>query len=935
MIIEKQIKVFISSKCGGERMGLNHMVTDISKEKKDVADGAMRTNYDLVRRSLKTSLESTGFIQTYVFEESEASTLPVQDDYFDELDTSDVCLFLIDNFDEGIPNGVLKEINRAQSQNKKSIFLFLNHPNREKTSVQHNLMTAKGLHYVEINDIREFIDEGYRSVITDILTIYQMYCRGKISYSEELAPSVEITPAGFLVDTQDISESIFKSLDSTKNKLTSLAFIPNKEPAQSTELDKLCLSVLEFLLGDKKFCDLNLTSLLQVLSELQEPKLHNLVCKRWEAISSFYSGNLDGAIRILESKYTEYSENLTMPKWLLGDILIDLRNFNFINDSINNKWTISIQEEITKLDIPIFFPLIDRFSKNISDSIIERNFDRLTSSPYTTRFLNYEHILGYISAYLFTAIYYGSYTHIVLTLEKLQEVLFDLAQQDQSLLNKISLIKVSILHGDDRDFEKITRLYKSSFSHSTGKELLDLYRLADTKPLPYLRSVWKINIFRELGYYFSDIDYEFISDEIRGILYNCLQEENLNINLMGKLLKALKSNTRRFPDEKIIRVAIDIFNKKYYRFFDSAFDLLRNLRFSEISQDLLSRLWLEVKDVLEITEDKNQYPKIESFLIGIRKSLDGFDSEIDVWVQKYYPDFYKNDYRLEIFPVERASYIPRYIDSIKARNELQGKNGIYIAFVENPFNTIERIIELNNISLSDDLVNSLLKELANTLFSETQTYAEKNSALQLLMFLKKQEFSQTYDWESYYSNIKQNIGNIEKGYSSLFESDGALVLRLNLITCRITFEDDCLPELLEILTILNNSDSREIISSLILLRKFLKLEKERILDNSIVSVFLQYISAFCFHNSGDVRFATVRALYHLIESPYSDFVVGRLTKMMDDDSFEVKWAIVEQAPLIRHKDILAFNYVVSKAQIDNNYLVRTAIRDIVRNLENL
>ncbi len=119
MNTEERINVFISSKCGGERLSFNKLVEDNSNDKKNLAERANRTSYDLVRRALKVALENTGFIKTYVFEDAAASTAPVRDDYLYKLDRSDICLFLIDNFEREIPQGVLLEYERARQNNKK------------------------------------------------------------------------------------------------------------------------------------------------------------------------------------------------------------------------------------------------------------------------------------------------------------------------------------------------------------------------------------------------------------------------------------------------------------------------------------------------------------------------------------------------------------------------------------------------------------------------------------------------------------------------------------------------------------------------------------------------------------------------------------------------------------------------------------------------
>jgi len=129
------------------------------------------------------------------------------------------------------------------------------------------------------------------------------------------------------------------------------------------------------------------------------------------------------------------------------------------------------------------------------------------------------------------------------------------------------------------------------------------------------------------------------------------------------------------------------------------------------------------------------------------------------------------------------------------------------------------------------------------------------------------------------------------------------------------------------LALLNSSEEYEIISSLIALKDFLSFEVNNLVGKPVLPILVQYISAFCFHESHDVRYRTVQALYMLIESQYADFVVNRLSKMMDDDDYKVRWAVLHQVSMIKKINELTYNYIVGKAKIANNYLVRRVVEN--------
>jgi hypothetical protein len=438
---------------------------------------------------------------------------------------------------------------------------------------------------------------------------------------------------------------------------------------------------------------------------------------------------------------------------------------------------------------------------------------------------------------------------------------------------------------------------------------------------------WKIILFREFGYYFSDTDYEVVTSELLGFSREWIREDNINIFLGEKLFKALKSNARRLSQEEIVDFTMEILDKKYRRFFDSAFEMLLEMDFSKLSKELTKRIIAQINFVLDQEDKKRDYPHIERLLISMRKGQDNFNTEIDEITEKFYPEFYKQDYNLEVFPEKRDSHIQRYIDSIKVRNKIQGKNGIFSGFVDRPYYTIRRIVELEKPSLTEEMINDLLETIFNTLCLETQTYAEKIDSIELMMALKRQPLSYTYNWDNYYSKLEQHFSEMEKGHSGFFMKDETLSLKLHLIFIKIIFNIDCLPELLEILALINSGEEYEVISSLVALKDFLSFEASSLIGEPVMPILVQYISAFCFHDSPDVRYHTVQALYLLIESQYADFVVNRLSKMMDDNDYKVRWAVLHQVSKIKKINELTYNYIVGKAKIDNNYLVRKIVEN--------
>lgn len=922
MNCEEKIKVFISSKCGGERVNFDGLLENPSKGKKEITDKAIRTNYDLIRRGLKIALEETGFIKTYVFEEDLGSTSSASDDYLNEIDFCHVCLFLIDNFDEQISQGLLKEITRAQNLNKKSIYIFLNHPNHEKTAIQEKLTGGSSPHYLEVTDIRDFISKGYESIICDIVKKYQLYSKKNVDLSEQSTSPIHLNVKVFPYESTEINEQFFEELGLTKNKLVDLVYKHQEKEIHTSQLDNTSLLVLDILLGERKLSESEVLELLESLSEIQTSQVHDLVKLRWEAIRCYYNNEIEKACKIYETIYSNYFKIVDIPKWLLNDVLIDWRFINDIKNQPEQIFDFSIQELIDKQESIIYFPIVDRLRSNINDELLEDNFNIQTRINSGISFHNWEFIFGSITNYLFTAVYYGSFVHLIGCLEQVQSVLFHLVQIDSSLLLKIQLMRVCILSGNKSDFSKIMEKYKSSLSNSTTKEIFDIYTLAEKKPIPYQNFEWQLLIFKEIGYYLSDLDFERISREIISNSIDILQSESQKITLPNTLIEALKTNRERIPHDLIIGIGIEIIRKRLFRLINPMFELLAELNFQTINKKILTELIKQVSDFLAEPESKKQLYSYSKFFIRVKKSRSDFGVKIDNLVKKHFPIFYERDYSLEVITEKRDIHIQRYLDSIKMRNKTQGKNGEYVFYGDFPYLIIKNIIEYDKVPLSVEVRDELLKEINITLFSETQTHLDKIHSIQLLKCLMDQVYEQDISWSDYIAEIKNNFSLVEKGPSHFFSTESVLLLKLHFILLRITLGEDCFQEILEILAYISNGSEREIVDSLILLEDFLKKEKQRIIDTPILSIFIQFISSYCFHTNDSIRFNTVHVLFQLIDSQYTNFILNRLVTMMDDVDFKVKWAIIFHASLVKQHSNTLFNYLIQKARIDNNYLVR-------------
>jgi hypothetical protein len=78
---------------------------------------------------------------------------------------------------------------------------------------------------------------------------YKLYCKGKLDYTEKEIFSVNIDKDSFPTEREDIDKKIFKNLGQTRNKIASVFYDPLGTAIQTSDADKVCLGILEVLLG--------------------------------------------------------------------------------------------------------------------------------------------------------------------------------------------------------------------------------------------------------------------------------------------------------------------------------------------------------------------------------------------------------------------------------------------------------------------------------------------------------------------------------------------------------------------------------------------------------------------------------------------------------------------------------------------------------------
>lgn len=897
--IDYKVKVFISSLCG--------------------------SRYTIVRKGLKNLLEETNLATVYIFESTGASSQDVIPSYITKIDDSDLCIFLIDNKD-GVSDAVIREQKRVRQLNIKSIYLFCDENQKEETQIQKEIIASLKEKFRVIHEFSDFIMTGYQSTLQDIVDIYRNYCKGYLISKKENEDNIELKYP--TADTYTLNKQLYNGFDLTKKSLSNIIYSHDREISETSELDKVCQELLNIIIGKESIKSFDFNLLERELCNIHEEYLINFIKIRINAIKAYYNNNIEECLMFLNSAYEESVSNDSIPNWLANDVLIDMKNTSNLLDETKSQFTIDnkAQSLLKGNKESVYYPVLDRFDAGAYKDILNKSLSSSIESPYTTSFGGLDTIFDKIASAYVISVLFGSLTHILITRERIIDTLSNLClvYNDHSIY--IELIKQLVICQKDKDIEKISRAYNHTTDIINSHDIEKFIIALNSIPISHKRIISKLIIFEHFGYYLSDQQYENISNELIEEIGNWINDNSRIFNLSSYIFKALKANVRRLDNNQILNIVMGIFKRGLKRWYDDALKLIQALDLSSLTNDML--IIELIKQLLELVSHeelrKNCYSLPET-IIYVRKNSNIMTEEIDQCVKDNMEQFFNNDYSLEVFSFDSEGsikHICRYVQIIHNQNEEQGKNGTYHGWGGNPYQTIKNIIKYDKPELSWDNMELIISTIEETVYSKKQTITAKVDAIQLLIFLKNNTI---YKKELYqiFKKCLELQAEILCGYEDgFFNKDTIQTLKFNMLMLKVCFGEQSDNDLLSFLSTFSQQNNYEIIKSLECIEVLLYNIDFDLLDINTLTILSQYVIGMSSHKETDARYYSVRILFLLIKSSYSESAMMQLSRMMDNDNYIIKANILNRIDVLQEINIEISELIKQKGKADNNYLVR-------------
>lgn len=902
---DEKVRVFISSRCGEEK-------------------------YDNIRMNLKTLIEKTGFAKVYLFEGIEqATTLSAEQDYLYGIDDCDVCIFLIDNAD-GVPEGVLKEYQRAKAHPKKSIYVFCNENNIEPTQIQKELSNAKSAKYYTTESFEKFVKVGYDSLINDIGKVYISYCKGRLIDPEFSISTKNIEEIDFVI-SESLDKQIFKNIDKTKQVIT--REIHSRKTyvkiEKTCDLDNNSAEFLNVLFGKKTIMEFNTYFLLTTLKCKQSENLHKAVTERWKAIQHYWMDDLAKSIEY-EKKALSIARELQLPNWFIQDILIDLRNLYLLDGQEKNYYFFesSAQKELDSEESALFYPLLDRYDKLLYEEIIKQLEKDSIASPYSTTWGNSINMYGdYISNIYIVSVFNGSLTHLVRIRDRIKDVIFNLCKQYSDWEFRVALLKTAFFSRNKNEIKGVISLFNDVYGKINAVDSLKIYEYCKGHPIRHHRIISQLISFQHLGYYFSEEHYSIISNEIMEITQNWIVSKDKTLSIGDYIFEAIRDNLLRLDNNQVIEnIIIEVFVNELRRFYDDVLDIIFRINFKRIKRDNRISIIKYIESIIEKEEERNNCNNLEKVIISLRKQNTELTMNLHEKVQQYMPFFYKEQYSLEVqikSQHESEEFIKKNILEIKERNETQGKDGRYIVYWDNPYKIIKNIIKVKSVGLNQQVLDSIINVCKETLYSSNQILSAKVDAINLISFIKLISNDDSYDFVSMINQLTNDEELFYVGMDIiLFDKTTVSILKFNFMMMKLVFNSIKLDEIVGLLSSYNELEVFEKVEALKTIVSLFEHEKASYIDEKIILLIIQFSLGLSNDKNHDVRFYATKALLHLLSNNNKVPIIKRLSLIMDYDSIYIKNQILNFSDKLKSIDKESYEFIIEKALVDNNYVIR-------------
>lgn len=683
-------------------------------------------------------------------------------------------------------------------------------------------------------------------------------------------------------------KDVLINIDLCKSYFSKLIFDhPLEKINCSNKIDELCASFLPVLFEGIQADEDKLESLKNEISK-QQLRPHFLVTqKRLDAIKAYFTGNPAACMDLL-NEALEIAKLESLPHWLIKDILIDLRNQDWILRESQNCYVMNhkYQMELENDNSLLYYPLIDRFSSYFFEQLTEDCIKHKFQSPYTiTVGHNLTTYVNFLAGAYVLALYNGSLTHLRGLYGKIMKLSFYCAEKFSDWDSKMLLLKTSIVNYNTKEIDNIINYFSDMRSKLNAVDAYGIYHFANNIPILSMRFCAKLEAFRVVGYFLDDDQFAEAWDEIYDLIIDWIEDNEAPIAVGSHIFAALEGTHFRINQEQLVEIMWKCCERRKRKFYNELFKLIsKSIKLKYLSDESKKRLFALVTEIIRDDKERKAVYDCEPALIRLRRQDKQLSKGLDIAVSEKMPNFYTGAYRLattEDKTTDMPLFVNQYVKQIIKRNETQGEGGRFSGYADQPHKIIKSIFQLSDVAFPNHLLNLAFKVSYETLLKKNQAIETKMDAIDLMVFIMR-AFPDVLECDEISKQITKNQEVIETGSAILtnFNESNLRLWALLLYSC---LGEDVSTKLIELLADVGDDTLSQINASQAF-RYYLE-ASEQALDPQLESIFLQNCIKWCASPNLDVRWHAVKILYLLLRNVENqDIICNQLVKLIDTDN---------------------------------------------------
>lgn len=863
-----------------------------------------------VRRRIKAYLKECPYLSPFIIEDV-ASPVKSEQLYQLQLLRADLVVLLVKG---EVRKGTATEYALATKHKKPMLIYFLDDGSMKELSAVELRKDVQAKDYCTYHSTPSFdeIEKVVRKhVIETLICSFQFKAmEDKLldTGSEVMTLPNETQPSELSVPTKT-AIGFFSSSYGHIFDLLGIPQVKSGEPDEPSALHDLGVAALDWLVkGQGDLSDTSILAMIEHVSNLYSET--DWLTRRWDAIRHEMSDDIDGALKA-ENQALSLARTANMPPWIIANILIDCRNIENQIFARDQKFFVSGdgQKELDKLDTIVYLPVLDRYLGNIYGALAKETAKFKMAKPGTLFMgTNIGGIINDVENYFFTAMLYGSYSHMLIARDLLAKVLYqydDLTGKEPLLFECVKLL---VLHANAKDFQKTVEHRWDDLYLSVASGADELWYLTD-KVCVSFRDSMKRAVLTKLGMYMSDDCFAqaeaYLKNTCSSVYWGVAED----------YFECLYRNINRLNPTIVTEILTEIIREQHFHMGGKLANILLLLTLGDVPVELQKALCEALKDKLTYIVSNGGQPQFIAALVMQNREV--FE------ILATLPNNGLHGTELLFYGINTGSgdwseVVLDQIDTARSQFEANKDPGVYHGFFEKPYGTIKNAIRNHYSAEMAGIINEKLIPLCIEVLSSQAPADVKDECIDclcdVLAYSAANEIVMTKELEDVIERI-----DISNTYSVMGNSKNTLACRVLMLRIIVGTADK--DEMLEWCFDFGRKDRSTKVALAECVEQYLHRyasEPEKI-DAMILSIAIQ-----CFEDDyWPVRRIACNCLAKMLTTQYKDRAERTLYEGAIDPSHYVRSYLLQLCKNGKIVDTSISERIMDILRNDANYAVRT------------